>query len=212
MTTQLSSSGLLEALKSTVELRFHGRGGQGAVTAATLLVRAALLEGKWGQAIPSFGAERRGAHVLAFARVAEKPVPLHSMVRRPDVVAVLDPSLITVEKKKVLHGVKPGARIVANLPEPVDLGSPDTRLYWVNATRIAQELGLVVAGWPVVNTAMLGALARATGLVSIDSVVEAIMEYWSSRPRVAELNAEAARRAYAETREAIAKPAEVAQP
>ena len=127
-------------------------------------------------------------------------------------MVVLDPSLIRVEKGKVLHGVKPGARIVANLPEPVDLGSPDARLYWVNATRIAQELGLVVAGWPVVNTAMLGALARATGLVSIDSVVEAIMEHWSGRPRVAELNAEAARRAYAETREAIAKPVEVVQP
>ena len=102
---------------------------------------------------------------------------------------------------------------MANLPAPVDVG--DARLFYVDATRIAKELGLVVAGWPVVNTAMLGALARATGLVSIDSVVDAIMEFWSGRERVAELNAEAARRAYRETRpagaaEAAAEAREVA--
>jgi pyruvate ferredoxin oxidoreductase gamma subunit len=195
------AANLYELLRREVtEIRFHGRGGQGAVTAATLLVSAALHEGKWGQAIPSFGAERRGAHVLAFARVSGKPVPLHSQVRSPHVVAVLDPGLLLVEREKVLHGLRPGAVVVANLPAPVPVG--DARLYYVDATRIAKELGLVVAGWPVVNTAMLGALARATGIVGIDAVVAAIQEFWSSRPRVAELNARAARRAYEETREA----------
>ncbi|ABM80586.1 2-oxoacid:acceptor oxidoreductase family protein [Hyperthermus butylicus] len=189
----------IPVLRETLELRFHGRGGQGAVTAATLLVQAALVEGKWGQAIPSFGAERRGAHVLAFARIAPGPVPLHSMVRKPQVLVVLDPGLLAIERDRVLSGFQPGGKIVANLPEPVDLGVHAT-LYYVNATRIAKELGLVVAGWPVVNTAMLGALARATGLVSIDSVVEAIKSYWSSSPKIAEANAEAARRAYEETR------------
>jgi pyruvate ferredoxin oxidoreductase gamma subunit len=200
------SSSLSRALQESVtELRLHGRGGQGAVTAATLLVSAALREGKWGQAIPSFGAERRGAHVLAFARVGEKPVPIHSQVRRPHVVVVLDPGLILVEREKVLRGLRPGGVVVANLPSPVDVG--DARLYIVDATRIAKELGLIVAGWPVVNTAMLGALARATGLVGIDSVEAAIREFWADRPRVAELNARAARRAYEE-----AKPAEAAKP
>jgi len=198
----LEPGGFLEALQRAVELRFHGRGGQGAVTAATLLVRAAMIEGKWGQSIPSFGAERRGAHVLAFARIAGRPVPVHSMVRRPHVVVVLDPSLVYVESEraKVVRGIRPGGVIVANVPKPPRLEA-GARLYTVNATRIAEELGLVVAGWPVVNTAMLGALAKATGVVSIDSVVEAILGYW--RGRVAELNAEAARRAYRETREAI---------
>ncbi len=195
------------------EIRLHGRGGQGAVTAATLLVAAALREGKWGQAIPSFGAERRGAHVLAFARVSPEPVPVHSQVRRPHVVVVLDPGLMLVERGRVLRGLRGGGTVVANLPAPVDVGG--ARLFYVDATRIAKELGLVVAGWPVVNTAMLGALARATGLVSIDSVVDAIMEFWSGRERVAELNAEAARRAYRETRpagaaEAAAEAREVA--
>jgi len=193
--------GLSRLMRETVtEVRLHGRGGQGAVTAATLLVAAALREGKWGQAIPSFGAERRGAHVLAFARVSPAPAPVHSQVRRPHVVVVLDPGLMLVEREKVLRGLRGGGTVVANLPAPVDVG--DARLFYVDATRIAKELGLVVAGWPVVNTAMLGALARATGLVSIDSVVEAIMEFWSGRERVAELNAEAARRAYRETRPA----------
>ncbi|NOZ88433.1 MAG: pyruvate ferredoxin oxidoreductase [Crenarchaeota archaeon] len=198
----MEPGGFLEALQRAVELRFHGRGGQGAVTAATLLVRAAMIEGKWGQSIPSFGAERRGAHVLAFARIAGRPVPVHSMVRRPHVVVVLDPSLVYVESEraKVVRGIRPGGVIVANVPKPPRLEA-GARLYTVNATRIAEELGLVVAGWPVVNTAMLGALAKATGVVSIDSVVEAILGYW--RGRVAELNAEAARRAYRETREAI---------
>jgi len=200
-----AAANLYELLRREVtEIRFHGRGGQGAVTAATLLVSAALLEDKWGQAIPSFGAERRGAHVLAFARVAGAPVPIHSQVRSPHVVAVLDPGLLLVEKEKVLKGLRPGAVVVANLPVPVDVG--DATLYYVDATRIAKELGLVVAGWPVVNTAMLGALARATGLVGIEAVEEAIRRFWSSRPRVAELNAMAARRAYEEARPAGGAP------
>jgi 2-oxoacid:acceptor oxidoreductase gamma subunit (pyruvate/2-ketoisovalerate family) len=205
---QSSESSYLDALRETIELRFHGRGGQGAVTAATLLVQAALYEGKWGQAIPSFGAERRGAHVLAFARIAPRPVPVHSMVRRPSVLVVLDPGLFVVERERVLSGFREGGKIVANLPEPIELGVKAT-LYYVNATRIAKELGLVVAGWPVVNTAMLGALAKATGLVSIDSIVRAIKEYWAGRPKVAEANAEAARRAYEETMQIQLKGVEV---
>ena len=206
---QRAEPSYLDALRETVELRFHGRGGQGAVTAATLLVQAALYEGKWGQAIPSFGAERRGAHVLAFARIAPRPVPVHSMVRRPSVLVVLDPGLFIVERKRVLAGFREGGKIVANMPEPIELGVRAT-LYYVNATRIARELGLVVAGWPVVNTAMLGALAKATGIVSIDSIVRAIREYWAGRPKIAEANAEAARRAYEETTQIQLRGVEVA--
>ncbi|MET1127795.1 MAG: 2-oxoacid:acceptor oxidoreductase family protein [Thermoproteota archaeon] len=195
----------LEVVDKVTEVRIHGRGGQGAVTAASLLVSAAVLEGKWGQAIPLFGAERRGAHVYAFARIAPKPVPLHSQVRRPSVVVVLDPSLIAVATDRVLVGVRPGGAVVANLPpkkarqllpKVVESG---LKLYVVDATSIAEELGLVFAGWPAVNTAMLGALVRATGIVSLSSIEKAIRLQWRHNERLAEANAEAARKAYAGT-------------
>jgi len=179
------------------EIRFHGRGGQGAVTAAYILVRAALEEGMWGQAIPSFGAERRGAHVRAYARIAPKPLPLHSTVRNPHVVVVLDPHLL---RENVFEGVRRECTAVVNTSENGRIVAPENcSIYLVDATRIAKELGLVVAGWPVVNTAMLGAFAKATGVVSIDAVVNAIKSYWSIKPRVGELNAKAAQIAYDRT-------------
>jgi pyruvate ferredoxin oxidoreductase gamma subunit len=196
---------LSEIVNKVTEIRIHGRGGQGAVTAASVLVSAAVLEGKWGQAIPLFGAERRGAHVYAFARIAPKPVPLHSQVRRPSVVVVLDPSLVAVDTNKVLAGVRSGGTVVANLPPekarqllPKVLES-GLKLYAVDATSIAKELGLVFAGWPAVNTAMLGALVKATGIVSLSSIEKAIRLQWRRNERLAEANAEAARKAYAGT-------------
>ena len=179
-----------------LELRFHGRGGQGAVTAATILARAALLEGKWAQAIPNFGAERRGAPVEVYARVSDEPIQIHSSVVSPDVVVVLDYELIKIVD--VTQGLKQGGIIVIN--SPVDRNPfPGYRTHCVDATRIAKELNLVVSGWPTVNTAMLGALSRATGIVSIDSAVKAISEYFSS-PTLAKLNGEAAIRSYNETK------------
>ncbi|RUM46604.1 MAG: pyruvate ferredoxin oxidoreductase [Hyperthermus sp.] len=198
-----------ELLKNNVvEIRFHGRGGQGAVTAATLLVAAALIEGKWGQAIPSFGAERRGAHVQAYARVAPRPLPLHSQVTRPHIVVVLDPGLLSAERDRVLLGLRENGVIVANLPSPMNING--AVLYWVDATQISRKLGLLVAGWPVVNTAMLGALAGASKIVSLNAVVEAIRQYWSARKKVAELNAEAARQAYNMIKKAVSKEVRLA--
>jgi len=185
---------LLAIMGDMREIRFHGRGGQGAVTAAYILVRAALEEGMWGQAIPSFGAERRGAHVRAYARIAPKPLPLHSAVKNPHIVVVLDPHLL---KENVFEGVRRECIAVVNAGENNGVKAPRTcTVYRVDATRIARELGLVVAGWPVVNTAMLGAFARATSIVSIDAIVAAIKSYWASKPRVGELNARAAQIAY----------------
>lgn len=178
-----------------VEFRFHGRGGQGAVTAANLLAAAAVREGKYAQAFPHFGAERRGAPVTAYARVSDRPIERHSQVRNPDYVVVLDPELPKLVN--VTEGLKDGGAVILNAPGGVSLEAP--RVYCVDATRIARELGLIVAGWPVVNTAMLGALARVTGVVSLDSVVEAIKAQWPGA--VGEKNAEAARRAFREVRE-----------
>ncbi|MGC9071796.1 MAG: 2-oxoacid:acceptor oxidoreductase family protein [Acidilobus sp.] len=179
-----------------LELRFHGRGGQGAVTAATLLARAALFEGKWAQAIPNFGAERRGAPVEVYARVSDAPIQIHSSVENPDVVIVLDYELIKMVD--VTRGLKPGGIIIINSPV-YQSPFPGYRTHCVDATKIAKELNLVVSGWPTVNTAMLGALSRATGVVRIDSTVKAISEYFSS-PLLAKANGEAATRSFNETK------------
>ena len=178
-----------------VEIRFHGRGGQGAVTAANLLVDAAIREGKYAQAFPHFGAERRGAPVVAFARISDRPIQIHSQIEEPDIVVVLDPRLF--ELVNVLEGLKPDGVVVVNAREkPFD--SPH-KTYCVDATRIAIDLGLVVSGWPVVNTTMLGALSRATGIVGLESIKWAITNNFKGR--LGEKNAEAAERAYRETRE-----------
>lgn len=176
------------------ELRFHGRGGQGAVTAATILARAALFEGKWAQAIPEFGAERRGAPVRVYARISDKPIQVHSTVVEPDIVVVLDYELLKLVD--VTEGLKPEGIVVLN--SPVNTSPfPKFRTFCVNATRIAKDLNLVVSGWPTVNTAMVGALAKASGVVSIDSVVKAISEYFSS-PALAKANSDAAVKAFEE--------------
>jgi len=178
-----------------IELRFHGRGGQGAVTAANILASAAVIEGKYAQAFPYFGAERRGAPVEAYARISDKPIERHSQVREPDIVVVLDPEIPKLVD--VTNGLKRGGILVVNSTHsPVNEGG--WGVWCVNATRIARELGLVISGWPVVNTAMLGALAKASKIVSIESLDKAIMEYLAGREAVAKRNAEAARKAYAE--------------
>jgi len=182
--------------KNLVEIRFHGRGGQGAVTAAHILVDSAVREGLWGVAFPFFGAERRGAPVTAYARLSRSRIYTRTMIRSPDVVVVLDPYLINLVN--VFEGIKVGGIAVLNNPREMPRIPEGVRTFGVNATRIALELGLVLAGWPLVNVAMVGALARILG-ISLERVVEAIHTILSGR--AAELNAEAARRAYAEVRE-----------
>jgi len=176
-----------------IELRFHGRGGQGAVKAAEVLVDAAILEGKYGQAFPFFGAERRGAPVEAYARISDKPIRIHSGIRNPDVVVVFDPSLLKLVN--VLRGLKPGGKIIINTPKKIEIEG-DYEVYNVNATKIALDLKLVVAGWAIVNTAMLGALVKATGIVSLDSVLKAIRHTWTGE--LGDKNARAAEIAYNE--------------
>lgn len=157
--------------------------------AARLLVHAAVLEGLYGQAFPIFGGERRGAPVHSFARISDRPVRLRSQIREPDVLVVFDKALLSAP----LLGVKSGGLLVANASSRPS--GPAGRTFWVDATAIARALGLVVAGWPIVNTAMLGALARVWGLVPLRSVREAILETWSGE--LGELNVKAAEEAYA---------------
>ncbi|MEM3770198.1 MAG: pyruvate ferredoxin oxidoreductase subunit gamma [Candidatus Bathyarchaeia archaeon] len=175
------------------EIRIHGRGGQGAVTAAQLLAHAAHIEGKHVQAFPYFGAERRGAPVKAFARISDAPILLHSQVYSPDYVVVLDSQLYKIID--VAEGLKKDGIIVVNTTKkPEELELRGWRVATVDATGIALELNLRVAGLPVVNTSILGAFAGATGEVRLESVLKAIRENW--RGSAGEKNARAAELAY----------------
>ena len=175
------------------EIRIHGRGGQGSVTAAEVLAHAAFFEGKQVQAFPYFGAERRGAPVKAFARISDEPILVHSQVYNPDYVIVLDPYLHRLVN--IAEGLKDNGIIVVNTtqkPEEVRMKSP--RIATVDATGVALKANLVVAGLPVVNTSILGAFSKATGEVKLESVLKAIRETWPGS--AGEKNAKAAELAY----------------
>ncbi|MFN3804249.1 MAG: 2-oxoacid:acceptor oxidoreductase family protein [Pyrobaculum sp.] len=149
------------------EVIFLGRGGQGAVTAAQLLAYAAALEGKKAQALPEFGAERRGAVVRAYLRIGESL--LHSTIKKADYVIILDGKILG--QIDVRQYGKPNAVYIVNTREVGD---------WyisLDATSIALRHGLVVAGWPVVNLIMAAAFAAITGLISYDSIIKAVPEY-----------------------------------
>jgi pyruvate ferredoxin oxidoreductase gamma subunit len=178
-----------------VEIRWHGRGGQGAVTSAELMAQAAINEGSYAQAFPSFGPERRGAPVLAFVRISSKqPILLRAEITEPDVVVVLDPGLLPIVN--VTSGLKAGGMVVVNTRKQAEqirqeFGIKGT-LATVDATKIAKEL----LGVPITNTTMVGAVVKAAGLVKLDSLLEPLQHRFG---RLAERNANAMRRAYEET-------------
>ena len=175
------------------EIRIHGRGGQGSVTAAELLAHAAFVEGKSVQAFPYFGAERRGAPVKAFARVSDEPILVHSQVYNPDYVIVLDPLIYKVVD--VTEGLKEEGIVIMNTTrKPRELGLRNCKVAVVDATGIALELNLLVAGSPVVNTSILGAFAKATGEIKLHSILKVVNETW--RGGAGEKNAKAAELAY----------------
>ena len=175
-----------------IEIRFHGRGGQGAVTAARLLAEAAFLEGKHAQAFPFFGAERRGAPVLAFTRIDDKQIRVRTQIYEPDYVVVLDPLL--PEAVDVASGIKQGGIIVLNSKKSMQFSQAKTA--FVDATSIAMK----TLGVPITNTAVLGAFAKATGLVTLESLIEVIKRYFSSK--LAKKNISAIKAAYEQTRAA----------
>lgn len=182
------------------EIIFYGRGGQGAVTAANILVEAAMYEGLNGQAFPFFGAERRGAPVTAFARVSDKPILKHGMFNTADILVVFDHGLISSGVVNRVRLRRNGVLIVNTPEQELDLSriaaEGGFKAYTVDATRIAHDLKLVIAGWPVVNTAMLGALVGAVKLASIENVKKAIVNYFGEKAGA--VNAQAAERAYGE--------------
>jgi 2-oxoacid:acceptor oxidoreductase gamma subunit (pyruvate/2-ketoisovalerate family) len=164
------------------EIRWHGRGGQGAITAAKIVAQAAYLKGYRGvTATPSFGAERRGAPVSASTRISPEPVMVMSQVENPDVVVVLDHTLL--KYPEVTSGLNGNGWLVVNFRyQPKDLSlNGNFNIATADATKVCQELGLVVAGLTVVNTAILGALVQATEVVDLDSIEKVIRERFSDK-------------------------------
>jgi len=172
------------------EIRIHGRGGQGSVTAAELIAVAAFEDGKWSQAFPYFGTERRGAPVTAFARIADKKIRVRSQIYEPDYVIVQDPSLLSVVD--VASGIKKDGLVIVNSEKPAEELKMDTpaAVRTIDATTLAIQ----IIGVPIVNTALLGAFAGATGQIRLESVNKAIRDRFPGK--VGEKNVEAVKKAF----------------
>lgn len=178
-----------------LEIRLHGRGGQGAVTAGELLAKTAGNEGKWSQSFPKFGVERRGAPVQSYCRIDDSHrIRLHQELYEPDVVVVLDASLL--DAVDVTSGLKSGGTVIVNTnlsKEELPLKG-DYEVYVVDATSIAREK----LGRPIVNTAMLGAFAKVTGAVTLDRLIEEVKGHFGEK--LGELNAGALKACYDEVK------------
>ena len=161
-------------LKKILEVRWHGRGGQGAWTASELLARAAIAEGKYIQSFPEFGPERMGAPVTAFTRISTEPIMIHCAVYSPDVVAVLDPTLLKTVNVADGLNERSGNILVNTKENPGEI----RKLLKSNAGKVwtveASDISLRILGMPITNTAMLGAVARVTGIVSLETIEKMI--------------------------------------
>jgi 2-oxoacid:acceptor oxidoreductase gamma subunit (pyruvate/2-ketoisovalerate family) len=185
-------------LKDITEVRWHGRGGQGSWTASEVLARTAIYEGKYIQSFPEFGPERMGAPVTAFTRISTKPIRIHCAVYEPDIVVVLDPTLL--KTVPVISGVNENGVIIINsAEEPGEvrktLKTEKGTLWTIPATQIA----IKILGMPITNTAMLGTVARATNLVSLNSIKITLKERF--RPDLAEKNFAVIKQAYNEAKQ-----------
>jgi 2-oxoacid:acceptor oxidoreductase gamma subunit (pyruvate/2-ketoisovalerate family) len=184
-------------LKKLLEFRWHGRGGQGAWTASELLARTAIYEGKYIQSFPEFGPERMGAPVTAFTRISTEPIRIHCAVYEPDIVVVLDPTLLNAVP--VASGIhEDGIFIVNSADEPAkireNLKTESGQLWSVPATQIA----LKILGMPITNTAMLGTVVRATNIVKLESIEKTVKERF--RLDLAEKNFAVIKEAYEEAK------------
>ena len=173
-----------------IEIRIHGRGGQGSVTMAALLAEAAFYSGQQAQAFPNFGVERRGAPVEAYVRLDDKFIRLRSQVYTPDYIIVQDFSLLS--GGNVLAGVKKGATIIINTKKSLsELSLPKgARVKLINASGLALE----TIGQPIINTIMLGAFAGLTGLIKMSAIERAIKERFKGE--IAEKNILAAQKGF----------------
>jgi pyruvate ferredoxin oxidoreductase gamma subunit len=186
-------------MKEIFEIRFHGRGGQGAKTAAALLAEAALEQGKYVQSFPEYGAERQGAPVRAFVRISDKPIRQHTGITEPDIVVVVDPTL--VKSIPVTDGLlKETGVLIVNTNEHANQIKEKThfegKIITVDATKIAiEELGK-----PVTNMAMLGALQKAANVVDMETLKNYTIKHFSKKlgDEIARRNVNCLMRAYTE--------------
>ncbi len=175
------------------QVRIHGRGGQGVVTAAEMLSIAAFREGKYAQAFPSFGSERTGAPVVAYCRIDDKEIRLREPILEPDALIIQDPTLL--HQVDVFAGVAPGGFILINTKRSFEeLGLAELVRKFRTCTVRATELALKFVGRPMPNAALLGAFAAFSGVISLDAVEDAIKEKFSGK--VALANVAAATAAY----------------
>ena len=188
--------------KSTIEIRWHGRGGQGTVTAAKMLASAAIIKGKHGQAMPEFGLERSGTPVKVSTRISDNNINTRAPVVNPQIVIITDPSLMFTIKDQIVDGTDENTVFIVNTNFPADkvrkiLGIPNNELWIVDASKIALE----EFGRNIPNTAMLGAVAKATGIVDLDAVKQEIEEAFSASSKLRALipqNLKALERGYNE--------------
>ena len=177
-----------------IEIRFHGRGGQGAVTSAELLALAAIGEGKYAQAFPSFGPERRGAPVVAFCRISDEPIRIRANISEPDIVVVLDASLLKIVN--VAAGLKPQGVLVTTSKDDAAKVKDDLKLKQRLAVVDASKIAMEILGLPITNTTLLGSLVKAVDVVKKESFVHPLKERFG---RIAEKNLSAFERAYQTT-------------
>ncbi|MEE9323265.1 MAG: pyruvate ferredoxin oxidoreductase subunit gamma [Candidatus Aenigmarchaeota archaeon] len=175
-------------MSKVIEIRVHGRGGQGAVTAAELIAVSAFKDGKFSQAFPKFGPERRGSPLESFCRISDEFINLRTEIYTPDHVIVLDDSLPKVVD--ITEGLSRKGVILINSDRKVSFNH--YKVYTVNATKIALE----ILGRPIVNTVMLGAFAKATNLITLKSLIDSIKERFKGDIR--KKNIKAVKRAYEE--------------
>jgi len=164
-------------MKKPIEIRWHGRAGQGVVTAGELLAETAMQEGKHFQAFPDYGPERMGAPVKSYTRISDRPIEVHSQILEPDVVVVVNPNLIGVVD--LVEGLSPHGHVLVNTPETpaqirkrLKLQDKPVEVWTVDASRIGME----TLGRDIPSTIMLGLVARATDQIKLDSLLHCVEE------------------------------------
>jgi 2-oxoacid:acceptor oxidoreductase gamma subunit (pyruvate/2-ketoisovalerate family) len=165
-----------------LEIRIHGRGGQGSVAAAEVIAVAAFHEGKHAQAFPNFGVERRGAPVEAYARIDDKPIRLREQIYNPDVVIIQDPTLINTVN--VFNGLKKNGIVIINAEKNLWPELKIKKVFCVPITKLAME----ILGRPITNTGLLAAFAKITGLIRFESLVLGLKEIFADKPELVEKN------------------------
>jgi pyruvate ferredoxin oxidoreductase gamma subunit len=192
-------------VSQVLEIRWHGRGGQGAKTAALLFGEAALETGKYIQAFPEYGPERMGAPVSAYNRLSDEPIQIHSAIKNPKIAVVLDPTLI--DAVKVLEGLKEDGMLLVNtkeepkaLKQRLGLGKTKIKVFTVDATQIATD----TIGRPIPNTPMLGALVKVTDVLQFDTMLDSIKKKlfvkFRGNEKLVEGNIASVKRAYQEVK------------